>query len=336
MAKMSYSTLFKGIRKGGLTWAKIDRNDAQGWSMLLHGEHFEGGFTYTGENDRTMMQKVKEAAKFPNVEEQDVTPTRAQMEAPLTEEASSIDFLRAWAYCEPAQSNDSTRYNLCAVALDEGTMVATDGHRLNSYPNAFPKELDGQPVPTLILPREANGLMARCLLFALNEGVTSYKLGLDTKANTLRFQIDSPSLKADVKMRLVDGQFPQWRDVIPTFDLNECVRITGNVGLLAAALKTAPVMLLSSKGKRLTFGIEGDGSVWVLDEEGKPDARPLPIHADGWHNEERRLVIHFEKDYLLEAFDGDGEFRLMLGTDGLTPLRWEQGDALGVIMPMRG
>lgn len=333
MSKMTFPSLFRGIKtKGQFVFCHPITNNAAGWEFYLRANDFEAHYEYKGDNDRTFVQRALQACKVTEEIDADLlNETINRLSEKPTHVASALDFLRAWVYVEPAQSTDETRYNLNGICVDEGKLVATDGHRMNIYPNAFPTEINGESVGQMILPSAGHTAFVRALVYNLDRGVATYTVSRTTHGLLLR--TESAGFKATFSVRLCDGQFPDYKQVIPTYDLNESICITGNVGLLAAALKTAPVTLLSNKDKRLLLAIDSDGHVWACENDGTPDVRPLPVHATGWTNEERKMMVALSLTYLMEAFDGDSAFTMRLAD--LSPIRWEQGEALGIIMPMR-
>jgi DNA polymerase-3 subunit beta len=107
-----------------------------------------------------------------------------------------------------AASQDDSKYNLCGINLcrDQGrlTATATDGHRLS----LAAVEMDGiDAFDKLLLPAKA----ARILAGAVS-GV-SLALGTEGK-NGNQVLFDAADLELTV--RLIDGDFPDYRRVIPT------------------------------------------------------------------------------------------------------------------------
>jgi DNA polymerase-3 subunit beta len=107
-----------------------------------------------------------------------------------------------------AASTDETRYNLNGVFFEavDGSLraVATDGHRLSLAERAVPGDFHLKK--GVILPRKGLAEMKKLLLDAA-EGET--KLGFIDSSAVLR--------RPDVNlvMRLIDGAFPDYRQVIP-------------------------------------------------------------------------------------------------------------------------
>jgi DNA polymerase-3 subunit beta len=113
-----------------------------------------------------------------------------------------------------AVSTDQTRYALTGVLLQAHSnglnMVATDGHRLALVRMARP-ETSGTAVIDALIPRKA---MVEAVKIARDE-VGDVKIRLSD--NQLILQQDTTILVA----RLIDGQFPNYDQVIPSFTPNE-------------------------------------------------------------------------------------------------------------------
>ncbi|OFX23678.1 MAG: DNA polymerase III subunit beta [Anaeromyxobacter sp. RBG_16_69_14] len=107
-----------------------------------------------------------------------------------------------------AVSSDETRYNLNGVFFEPSVgslrTVATDGHRLSLAERSL--EGDFQVKKGVILPRKGLGEMKKLLLEAA-EGET--RLGFAENSAVLQ----RPRVR--LVMRLIDGVFPDYRQVIP-------------------------------------------------------------------------------------------------------------------------
>ncbi|MGH7917206.1 MAG: DNA polymerase III subunit beta, partial [Candidatus Binataceae bacterium] len=130
-----------------------------------------------------------------------------------------------------AVSPDEARYNLSGVFIeapgnDQVRMVATDGHRLSM----IDREVSGFSMQGgVIIPRK--GLKElRKLLDQAGDGQT--ELMLDGQLASLRHG------RTEVSMRLVEGEFPDYRGVIPQ---GSRYQIGVKRGLLLAAIKRAAI-----------------------------------------------------------------------------------------------
>ncbi len=121
------------------------------------------------------------------------------------------DFLEMISKVSYAMSNDETRYTLNGVYLEEATngsvsgirMVATDGHRLSMSERAVKGKFK---LPKgVILPKK--GVWELKKLLEDHEGDFSMQIGEKT--------ISANTKAASLVCRLVDGQFPPYKQVIP-------------------------------------------------------------------------------------------------------------------------
>jgi DNA polymerase-3 subunit beta len=107
-----------------------------------------------------------------------------------------------------AVSPDEARYNLSGVFIESpepgmAIMVATDGHRLSM----IRREVKGFSMQGgAIIPRKGLGELRKLLD---QEGETEVKLTLDGQVAWLKRG------STEISMRLVEGEFPDYRGVIP-------------------------------------------------------------------------------------------------------------------------
>lgn len=226
-----------------------------------------------------------------------------------------------------AVSNDETRYNLNGSYLEKTAngmfrMVATDGHRLSMIDAKLASDPDKASFPEgVIIPKK--GLMEIKRLLESEEG--SCKLGLD--GNNLVFGMN----KVTVIMRLLDGQFPEYRQVVPdkqkiilTIDRKRLVDSLRRVSILSSD-RTPGLKISMSKGKlRVTTSNPDLG-------EARED---LDVEYDG-----KELTIGFNARYLLDALGAIGTDKIdMSMEDDLSPGVFRPSGVLSytcVVMPMR-
>lgn len=224
-----------------------------------------------------------------------------------------------------AVSTDETRYNLTGVYCEaiQGTaglrMVATDGHRLSVI------ERPTQEAPTMkegvIIPRK--GLVE--LKKLLEEGKEGGRLGFIE--NSAVFEKDGITLT----MRLVDGRFPDYQQVIPTASSRR-VRVPRTI--LNAALKRTS-LLSPDKAQGVRIDLTSGTMALTANNPDLGEAREeLEVDYDG-----DALKIGFNFRYLLDVLSvlGDDEIELEL-TDELSPGVIRSVGSEGyraVIMPMR-
>jgi DNA polymerase-3 subunit beta len=224
-----------------------------------------------------------------------------------------------------AVSMDETRFNLSGVYVENQDgllrMVATDGHRL-AYVDG---EVEGRlPDKGVILPRK---------------GLAEVKKILDAAGtDKVSFVIDGPIARlifgrGELFMRLVEGEFPDYRQVIPKKP-SQAVAI--DRGALLAALRRVSILSTErSRGVRLTL----DGGKLEVRTE-NPDLGDATEELGAPYQGER-LSIGFNARYLIEALAVMSEDveRVELGvSDEVSPgtLRAEGDDRYSyVVMPMR-
>lgn len=226
-----------------------------------------------------------------------------------------------------AVSNDETRYNLNGSYLEKASggmfrMVATDGHRLSMIDSALASDSDKAEFKEgVIIPKK--GLMEIKRLVESEEGTC--QMGLD--GNNLVFKIN----KVTVIMRLLDGQFPEYRQVVPdkqkiilTIDRKRLVDSLRRVSILSSD-RTPGLKISMSKGQlRVTTSNPDLG-------EARED---LDVEYDG-----KELTIGFNARYLLDALGAIGTDQIdMSMEDDLSPGVFRPSGDLAytcVVMPMR-
>ncbi len=223
-----------------------------------------------------------------------------------------------------AISADETRYNLGGVYLEQGEggsirMVATDGHRLS----LVDQPLDGAPKldKGVLIPKK--GLLE--LRRLLGEEGPACRLGF-TKGSAVFERAGVVMI-----MRLLDGQFPDYRQVVPKESAKSVV-----VGREAFAAMLRRVSVVASDK---TFGVRlelGDGKLVATSQN--PDLGDARDEIEAQVKGEG-LQIGFNAHYLIEAVSvlACDQIRLEL-SDELSPgvIRpvGEEG-YLAVVMPMR-
>ncbi|MDI7924573.1 DNA polymerase III subunit beta [Ferirhizobium litorale] len=110
---------------------------------------------------------------------------------------------RAINFVAPCVSREETRYYLNGVHLDGDVVVATDGHRLACHPLGFDcGDLTGSIIPIYAVALLANLPPA--------QRIAVRKDPYPTMEITMAGVV--------MKIRLIDGNFPDWRRVVPKFE----------------------------------------------------------------------------------------------------------------------
>ncbi len=228
-----------------------------------------------------------------------------------------------------ACSQDETRYNLNGVLFEPPqqtggplTMVATDGHRLVRIERTVEgAETFGLKSP-VILPRKGLAELRRILGNDLDG-----KLELGFKDNHAVMRHGTTVLG----MRLVDGQFPDYKQVIPKL-ADKIVRIARQD--LSATLKRVTV-LAQDRMQPVKLALTKDQLVVTCTN---PDAGEIsddvPVEYAG-----QSIEVAFNGRYLLEALLSlDDKNVLLKLIDNLSPgvvVGVDEPRHLCVVMPMR-
>ncbi len=226
-----------------------------------------------------------------------------------------------------AASVDETRYNLNGVYLevlaDTGKirMVATDGHRLALVDRELTSDTTGL-ANGVIVPRKGLSELKRLL----DED--------DTEEVELAFEGNSGlAKKGDVTlvMRLIEGEFPNYHQVIPTESGLQIVLPTDR---LIQALRRV-VLISSERSKAVKFEVDEDR---LRISSNNPDIGDASDEIDIDYGGEP-VSIGFNARYLLDALNSihAKELRISFQND-LSPAQLvptNDADTLAVVMPMR-
>lgn len=222
-------------------------------------------------------------------------------------------------------STDETRFNLSGVFMatgDGGTlrMVATDGHRLAMVERRIP---DTRLERGVIMPRK--GLLeARKLLDELGDA----ELTLVVSAKDVRINMPTVSFF----MRLVEGEFPDYRQVIPGASR---VQVRANRDDLLAALRRIS-LLASERSRGVKFHLEpGRLDISASNPDQGEASEDIEVAYTG-----DPLTVGFNARYLIDVLGvhPEGEVIDLALTDEVGPgvLRSSQDpDFTYVVMPMR-
>ena len=226
-----------------------------------------------------------------------------------------------------AVSNDETRYNLNGAFLEsvgEGIfrMVATDGHRLSMLDAGLsdnPSEVEFEK--GVSIPRK--GLMEIKRLLESEEG--SCRMGLD--GNNLIFKINSVS----VVMRLLDGQFPEYRHVVPD---KQKIKLSVDRKQLMDSLRRISI-LSSDRTLGVKMVIDGDRLVITTSNPDLGEAKE-DIVID---KTDFKITVGFNARYMIDALSAIGSDRVDLSMeDDLSPGVFRPASDekyTCVVMPMR-
>lgn len=226
-------------------------------------------------------------------------------------------------------STDESRYNLTGVYFEPQAedpshlvMVSTDGHRLSRIERRFEGAQFNLSAP-VILPRK--GLSELLRLLSSGNDTETFELGF-TENQAIARRGDTV-----LSMRLIDGNFPDYKQVIPKVS-DKIVKVDRKE--LLASLKRVSV-LASDKTSGVKVAI-GDDQIVVTCKN--PDAGEVTDDIPAVY-EGSELELAFNARYVVESLASldDNNVTLKL-TDSLSPALLMGADEPGhltVIMPMR-
>jgi DNA polymerase-3 subunit beta len=226
-----------------------------------------------------------------------------------------------------AASADETRYNLNGVFIeylaDTGKlrMVATDGHRLAYVDRPLGVALEGIG-RGVIIPRKGLSELKRLVD---EEDAEEIELGFEGNNALVRKR------GVTLSMRLIEGEFPNYRQVIPKPGKHQIVMPTEAI---VQALRRV-IVLAAERSRAVKFEL-GSGTLRL--SSNNPDLGEAREEIDiDYMGEE--LAVAFNARYLLDAlgFLGAKEVRLGL-QDAVSPATIapaDDPDSLAVVMPMR-
>jgi DNA polymerase-3 subunit beta len=226
-----------------------------------------------------------------------------------------------------AASVDETRYNLngAFVEVDANAgklrMVATDGHRLALVDRALGPEVEGL-ASGVIIPRKG---LAETKRLVDEEDADDVEIGFSGNSGLVRRG------GVTLVMRLIEGEFPDYRKVIPS-SFDHTLVLSSEV--LVHALRR--VAVLSSERSRAVKLELTEGR--LVASSNNPDLGEAQEELDVDYGG-GALTLGFNVRYLLDALGALGAKEVRIGLrDANSPAQvqpTDDGDALAVVMPMR-
>jgi DNA polymerase-3 subunit beta len=251
-------------------------------------------------------------------------PTHSQVKTFTIKAAELTELIDRTLFCV---STDDNRHNLSGIFCESPSkavlrMVATDGHRLSMAERKFENDI---PIDQgVIVPRKGFQELKR-VLSDNSESIDKVELGFSGNSGVLR------AGAVTLSTRLVEGQFPDYGQVIPTSP-SKVAKINRHV--FSEALRRVSLLSQSrSYGVRVTFN---SGKLELLAED--------PEFGEAHENVEMEysgdsITIGFNARYLLDVLGlirDDGirfEFSDDLSPGVIKPV--EEAGFLAVVMPMR-
>ncbi len=215
---------------------------------------------------------------------------------------------------------------LLELAGDRLTMVATDGYRLAKWQTTLARGLDGDGTAKFIVPSRALQEAARNLGGADVLEVSA----LGPSGNQLAFAVQS----ASIVVRLVDGQYPNYAQVIPAqFDRS----LTVNASALIAGLRRAE-LVAGDRASMVKVAVAGGQLIITANSDTTGNAyEELEVEQSG-----EDLTIAFNARYLVEILNHIDapqvvmEFLGPLSPAAIRPAEAAAGsEQMYVLMPLR-
>lgn len=220
-----------------------------------------------------------------------------------------------------AMSRDDTRYQLAGVNVDRDEMgyqclTATDGHRLATTLVASA----GIETKGAIIPARAVSVFREALLSCPGACVPKWQITATT-ASVRCVGIETTT-------RLVDGNFPDFRQIVPSEIDGSLVTIGRD--LLSAALRR---ILPMTGGTHLVIMHAKEGRLYLSGRCESGEARDAIVIGDGQSCPE----IGVNGQFLIDALSATPDTVELRVTDDLSPIRVsaKDCDTVAVIMPMR-
>jgi DNA polymerase III subunit beta len=248
-----------------------------------------------------------------------------------------VDMVEKTSY---AASTDETRYNLNGVLVESApagaedpnlfVMVATDGHRLVHIERSFDGISEsgwGKEHQSVILPRKGLAELKRLIDGEGKTEKSDTPLQVGFHENHAVVQCGGTVLG----MRLIDGAFPDYRQVIPKL-ADKLVRISRSD--LSASLRRVSV-LTSDKSQPVKLTLTKDQLlVSCANADTGEISDDVPVEYNG-----EDIEVAFNARYLADALNSMDDTNVLLKlTDGLSPgllVGVDETHHLCVVMPMR-
>jgi DNA polymerase-3 subunit beta len=226
-----------------------------------------------------------------------------------------------------AASTDETRYNLNGVFVEylaetgKLRMVATDGHRLAYVDRPLGVSFQGLG-RGVIIPRKG---LAELKRLVDEEDADEVEIGFEGNSALVRKR------GVTLVMRLIEGEFPNYRQVIPQPGKHQIVM--PSEPLVQALRRVIVIAAERSRAVKLELGA---GTLRLTSNN--PDLGEAREELDADYMGEE-LAVAFNARYLLDALSFLGAKEVRLGLhDAVSPAQIapaDDADSLAVVMPMR-
>ena len=249
--------------------------------------------------------------------------------AAVTVNIATVDIIAALESVIFAASDSDSRFNLSAVYIipEEGQLklVSTDGHRLSTYIVACNLQTE-EYGKGYLLPKASSTHLLKWLSRIKDEQVT---LQMHAKAITLE------TAEFYVSMRLLDGDYPDYRKVIPnslstpfTVKRSEIIEAVKRVGLMTSDRNRGIQMVFDAKSDNLEISCKNPELGEAIDQVAIGCDRVEPFE------------IIMNRDYIMDAVSvssADTIYVYVSSNPGLPVMFKASADTenFNIVMPMR-
>jgi len=223
----------------------------------------------------------------------------------------------------PAQSDDASRYILNGMFISQQknamNFVATDGRRLHL--NSVKAE--SESTASLILPASSVAKLEPLLGSGKNVALT-------LAGRCVSFEIDREEGDITMYSKVVDGAYPNYKQVIPAGYADNTIKLKRDD--LAQAFRRVSLSL-SDKNKSVKLALKGTTLTLSASSPEYGDANE-DVACENMKNVESELAIN--PYFVIEALQATNDEHVTLKiTDTISPMVLIIGDLLSVIMPIR-
>ena len=216
-------------------------------------------------------------------------------------------------------SRDETRYTLNGILFNINkswlTLVSTDGKRLSIIKHELQEVFKEEK--TLILPLKA--------VIEISKNLNSDE---DAKLSFSKNQMLCSFKNMQIMSRLIEGEFPNWKQVVPEVSNNK-VSIKRDL-FLGAAIRGS--LLATENYQALKLSVFKDK---IIISKETPDIGEMKEEVEASYNG-AETAIGFKPEYLIEVLKAMGDEKIELElTDIEKPGVIRSGNYIHVLLPMR-
>ena len=226
----------------------------------------------------------------------------------------AADIVEALGWVSLACGTDETRRHLCGVLFEKDHVVGLDGHRLHLA------KMPGLEGGATLLPSKSIAAMVRI-------AKTGDIIATRSK-DVVRFAFTTGNVQWEIETRPMEEKFPPYDQVIPKYP-----QFTADID--RDAFLRAITRMPRSKGNR-THGVRMvvNGAI-RLERDGDDGMMSTTIAITRSTHTGPDSIIGVNSTYLADAFSSGADVVTARFGGELDPLRFDIGDRVAVVMPMR-